>query len=163
MEGIGNIGGEIGSNPPLGDGGDTGLGIGDIGGQLGEEMDMEGLMGDAANQFLTPDSNPSDGVILDSGDVADENNQAASYLRITADKISLLVNGKHGIVITKDNIKISGDRKSNSLTSGDKGPLWEKNVANMTYVPSTFATPMPVEFPRNPLGDLSGITSLIGG
>lgn len=123
--------------------------------------DMDRLVSSGITDALSSDGKRISGAILDSGEAPDERS-VPSFLRIEPDQIALLVNGKQGFVINKDGVKKSGNDISNGLPNASKNPLWEENIAIMTFVPSTMFTPMPKALPRNPLDFILTIVRMLG-
>lgn len=88
-------------------------------------------------------------------------NQLPSFIKITEDEITILVDGKQGFSITKDGVKQSGKQNEDGLPSDSQGTMWNDNLAQMSMLPSTCATPIPAKSPRNPLSLASKLVGLI--
>lgn len=116
-------------------------------------------------ESLTQDGpSKKEGMLLYPDEIVTPENKVTSFIHITSDQISILVDGKQGIVISKEDVKIAGTQKSDGLTTNEKGSLWEGNLLNMLFIPSTIATPVPDKTPRNPLELVSQLLGLnLGG
>ena len=129
-------------------------------GEEGNQENAESGMAQTAIDTLSQDGpSKKEGMLFYPDEVAGEENKITSFIHITSDQISILVDGKQGLVISKDDVKISGTQKSDGLTTNEKGSLWEGNLVNMLFIPSTMATPVPDKTPRNPL---EFVTQLLG-
>ncbi len=87
--------------------------------------------------------------------VASDAPDATAFISVDQNSIELCPNENTGIQVDEDGLKTLGKLSINS--SMDKfsiGVLWQLNPVQMSYVPSTAATPIPTFLPSNPLSSV---------
>jgi hypothetical protein len=142
----------------------AGLDIPSIAGSSGkdggedEKLDFQNMF---ANVMDSGQKGDIVGKLFTSDSAKTKENQLPSFIKITEDEITILVDGKQGFTITKDGVKQSGKQNEDGLPSDSQGTMWNDNLAQMSFIPSTCATPVPAKTPRNPLSILSGLIGII--
>lgn len=87
--------------------------------------------------------------------VASDAPDAKAFISVDPDSIELCPNEHTGVRVDDDGVKTMGKLSINSsMDNFSIGALWQLNPIQMSYVPSTAATPIPTFLPNNPLSSV---------
>lgn len=87
--------------------------------------------------------------------IASDAADANAFITVSENDIELCPNEYAGIKVDGDGLKTTGKLSINSaMNDFSIGALWQLNPMQMSYVPSTAATPMPTFLPNNPLSSV---------
>ena len=121
-------------------------------------MDLKEYLDKQMTEIETNEKSMTTGKI-----VASDNPETTAFIRAAKDRLEFIVDGKIGMVITKDGVFTQGSWQHNGTPLDDKKlGMFTENPADMLFIPPTMVTPLPRFLPANPLAPFIKLKRMLG-